>query len=355
VKQKSFRKAKIPMELENIVYDCSASSEQCRLMKVLQSNSCIHDCAYCGNTCKNQKKESIEPLELAQSLNLLDKKGFVNGLFLSSAVTKNPDSTAEKIIETAKLARKKFHFYGYVHLKVLPGTSKEKIFEMAHYANRISLNIESTNKNLFSEMSSTKDYQNDLMKRLFWIDEANRKGLLKSGFTTQLVVGALGENDKEILGRMDWLYENTSLHRTYFSAFSPIKETKFENKKPENKNREHMLYQADWLLRVYEFQKKEIEYGFTEEGNFPLNKDLKLEIALNNQSLFPIDPNNASKKELLRIPGIGPKTVEKIISIRNERKIKDLSELKRTGAIIRRAAPFVQLQNEKQARISSFF
>ncbi|MDD5163105.1 MAG: helix-hairpin-helix domain-containing protein [Candidatus ainarchaeum sp.] len=353
VRQKSLRKVHIPAELENIVYDCSNTSENCRLMKVLQSNSCIHDCNYCANTCKSRKEE-LEPIELAQSFNFLEKKGIVQGLFLSSAVTADADRSTEKIIESAKIIRKKFGFKGYLHLKVLPGSSKEKIFETAEYANRISLNLEAVDASLFSEMSSTKNYQNDLIKRLFWIDEANKKGLLPSGFTTQIVVGALGETDSQVLQRMDWLYENTSLHRAYFSAFSPVKGTKFESHKAESKNREHMLYQADWLLRVYDFKKKEIESATGETGNFSLNHDLKLDIAMNNPDKFPLDINTARREELLRVPGIGPKTSEKIILLREEKKFRETEELKQAG-IAGRALPFIQLEKEKQAKIKEFF
>ncbi|MDD5148628.1 MAG: radical SAM protein, partial [Candidatus ainarchaeum sp.] len=227
VKQKSLRKSKIPAELENIVYDCSNTSENCRLMKVLQTNSCLHDCNYCANTCR-AKKESLSPEEMAKGFSFLERKAFVNGLFLSSGVSGNADRSMDSMIESARILRKQFGFRGYLHLKALPGSSKEKIFEMAGLATRMSLNIESAEEGLFSEMSSTKDYRNDLVKRLLWIDEANRKGMLRAGFTTQLVVGALEETDRQILQRMNWLYENTSLHRTYFSAFSPVGKTRFE-------------------------------------------------------------------------------------------------------------------------------
>jgi len=354
VKQKSLRKSRIPLELENIVYDCSNTSEQCRLMKVLQTNSCIHDCAYCTNCSKGNRKETIEPEKMAQSFMGLEKRGFVEGLFLSSAVNKEADASAEKMIESARILRQRFRFKGYIHLKALPGMSKEKIFEMAGLAQRVSLNIEAAEKSLFSEMSSTKDYYNDLHKRLLWLDEANRKGLLRAGFTTQLVLGALEENDRTILKKMDWLYGNTTLHRTYFSAFQPVKHTRFEKNAPEKKEREHSLYQADWLFRVYGFKRREIESGMNTHGNFIHNHDLKLDIALNNPNAFPIDVNIASKTELLKIPGIGPKTCEKIIARRREKKIRNFEDLKKTGAILKRASAFVQLEREKQARINAF-
>ncbi|MBN1941394.1 MAG: helix-hairpin-helix domain-containing protein [Candidatus Diapherotrites archaeon] len=354
VKQKSLRKAKIPVHLEKIVYDCAQTSEKCRLMKVLQSNSCIHDCNYCFNSHCKQRKETLQPMELAKSFNSLEKTGMVTGLFLSSAVCGEAEASAERMIESAKLVRKRFGFHGYIHLKALPGMSKDKIFEMARIANRVSLNIEAPNKSFFSEMSNTKDYYNDLFKRLLWIDSANRKGFMRSGFTTQLVVGALGESDKDILKRMDWLYDNTTLHRTYFSAFEPVKNTKFEKIAPENKNREHMLYQADWLLREYGFRRREIETGMNEGEKFRLNHDLKMDIAVNNPNAFPVDLNNASRGELLRVPGIGPKTCEKVLKLRREKKIKGYEELKRIGVILKRAASFVQLEKEKQAKLSAF-
>ena len=354
VKQKSLRKAGIPMEYSNFVHDCAATAEKCRLMKVLQSNKCIHDCKYCANSGACRTKAELDPKELAQSFGSLVKKGFVQGLFLSSAVTGNADSTADKIIESARIVRKEIHFQGYVHLKVLPAMSKDKIFEMAQYADRLSLNIEAPSKEFFSELGSTKDYYRDLEKRLKWIGEARWKGRMKS-FTTQFIVGAAGESDLDVLGKMDSLYKETELWRSYFSAFEPVKGTALEGKKQENALREHRLYQSDWLLRVYGFKLKELKLGLSEGGMLPLKADPKVAIAVNSPNKFPVDPNSAEKEELLHVPGIGPKAAERIGKARNcGKRFREFKELRKCGVIVRRAAPFLQLDGERQLKLEEF-
>ncbi|MDP2973594.1 MAG: helix-hairpin-helix domain-containing protein [Candidatus Diapherotrites archaeon] len=354
VKQKNLRKAKIPASYSSFVYDCAAGSEPCRLMKVLQSNSCIHDCKYCvNNSCKSGKAE-LAPIELAKSFDSLQRQGHVDGLFLSSAVTGEADKTAEKMIESVRLLRQRFGFKGYVHLKVLPTMSKHLIFEMAELADRLSVNLETVSKSHWETLGSTKDYLRDLQMRLLWLDEAKRKGRLTS-FTTQLILGAAGETDLEVVQKMNWLYSNTALHRTYFSAFQPVKGTALEKQDGERPLREYQLYQSDWLLRVYGFKLNELKLGLNEENRFGNARDIKHEIALNNPNQFPIDVNNAGKEELLRVPGIGPKTAEKIIDAREQNKrFHSMRELQQTGAIARRAMPFVQLEGARQAKLSAF-
>ncbi len=354
VKQKNMRKAKIPAAYSNFIFDCAAGSEPCRLMKVLQSNSCIHDCKYCVNSACKSGKAELAPIELAKSFDSLQKQGYVEGLFLSSAVTGEADKTAEKMIESVRLLRQRFHFKGYVHLKVLPTMSKHLIFEMAGLANRLSVNLETVSKSHWQSLGSTKDYLRDLQLRLLWLDEAKRKGRLTS-FTTQLILGATGETDLEVLGKMDWLYENTKLHRTYFSAFQPVKGSAMESVQPEKELREYQLYQADWLLRKYGFKLNEIKLGLNEENRFGNARDIKLAVAAGNPNRFPIDVNMASVQELLRVPGIGPKTAEKILNERERGNIfHSLRELQQTGAIARRAMPFVQIDGARQAKLSAF-
>jgi len=352
VKQKSFRKAGIPLQYEKFVHDCSGTSEACRLMKVLQSNKCIHDCRYCVNSGGKQQKTELSPLEMADGFELLWRRGIVEGLFLSSAVTKNAEETTEKMIESARIIRRN-GFKGYIHLKVLPSTPKHQIFEMAGIASRISLNIETPSKEYLSELGSTKDYFNDLEKRIKWISEAKGKGLVHS-FTTQFMVGGAGEKDEEIIKKMNSLYENTLLYRSYFSAFQPIKGTPMEKMNAENESREYSLYQVDWLLRIYGFSEKEISSVLNEKGFLPLGKDVKREIALKNEGMFPVDINNAGKEELLRVPAIGPKTVEKIIQRREKKKFMELRELKEIGLITRKAQVFIQLEKGIQKSIFSF-
>jgi predicted DNA-binding helix-hairpin-helix protein len=354
VKQKSLRKAGIPASYADFIHDCSSTAENCKLVKVLQSNSCLHDCRYCVNSCGKQQKLELEPEELAHGFNAFVKAGMVQGLFLSSGVAGNVERATEKIVETARLLRRKHNFQGYVHLKVLPTTPKEQVMQLAKYANRLSLNLEVPGKGFFEGLSSTKDYANDLMKRLRWVDEAKRKGRIAS-FTTQFILGTAGETDLDVLKRMNRLYDETNLHRTYFSAFQPIKGTALDGMAGEKEAREHQLYQADWLLRVYGFKLGEVKLGLDEEHNFGLARDVKFEVALGNPNNFPVDVNHASREELLRVPGIGPKGVEKVLELREKKRFREFKELRKAGVIVKRAQSFIQVEGARQARISRFW
>ena len=355
VKQKSLRKAGIPASYANFVHDCSATSENCRLMKVLQSNKCIHDCKYCVNSGCSRGKAELAPEEIAKSFNSLEKAGYVNGLFLSSAVSGDADSAAEKMIESARILRQRFGFKGYIHLKVLPTMSKHLVFEMAQLADRLSLNLETPNASNLRLLGSTKDFAVDLQRRLGWIDEAKRKGA-RISFTTQFIVGAAGETDLDLLQKMRELYDETALHRAYFSAFSPVHGTPLEGQQAEKPLRERQLYQSDWLMRVYGFELKEIKLGLNEKNLFGNAGDVKFAIAANSPEEFPVDVNSAPKEDLLKVPGIGPNAAEKIISLRESgnAKFRDLKELRKIGVIARRAAPFIEIECQRQARLGAF-
>jgi len=323
-------------------------------MKVLQSNKCIHDCGYCVNSGSCTKKMELQPKEIAQTFGSLRRKGIVQGLFLSSAVTKNADETADKMIESAKLVRKNVRPGFYLHLKVLPAMSREKIREMAEYADRLSLNIEAPSKNLFSELGSTKDYFHDLEKRIDWISDARGKYRMRS-FTTQFILGAAQETDFDVLKKMNSLYKETDLWRTYFSAFEPVKGIRLEDSKAEKPAREHRLYQSDWLMRVYNFEFKELKLALNEEKKLSLQADPKMTIAVNSPNKFPIDPNNSTRDELLHVPGIGPSTAERIShAVESGKKFRDFKELKQYGLIMKRAESFLQLDGERQARLNEF-
>ncbi len=353
VTQKSVRKSGIPPNYSSFVHDCSASSEKCRLMKVLQTNTCEHDCRYCVNSTCSQRKQSLEPKELAGSFMSLVRQGYVTGLFLSSGVGGGVKKAGENMIESARLVRKKYGFRGYVHLKILPTMPKSQIEEMSELANRVSLNLEAPDKTRFSELGSTKDYRRDLEKRLRWIDKLRGKNLMKS-FTTQFILGAGGESDLEILGKMSELYGKTQLWRTYFSAFEPVKGTALEEMEGERKIREHRLYQSDWLMRVYGFELKEVKNALNEKGNLSLQRDVKIAVASGMPEKFPVDVNSAGREELLRVPGIGPVGADRLMKAREQSRIKETRQLKACGVIVKQALPFVQLDRESQMRIENF-
>ena len=347
----------VPPEFQSVVVNCSSSSENCRLMKVLQSNACVHDCNYCINSCKASPKAVLEPSETARVFNHLARGNYVNGLFLTSAVTKSPEESAEQIIKTAEIVRSQ-GWNGYVHLKVLPGMRKDQIFRMAELADRLSVNIEAPSSSRFSELSSTKECKTDVLKRMRWIQEALQKlegfGRIEKRQTTQFVVGSCGETDLEYFQSIDRLYQNFGLHRAYYSAFSPVEETGFAQRKAVPEKREFRLYQSDFLYRQYGFSLSELKLALDEKSNLSLAKDPKQSIAIQSPDKFPLNPNDAKREDLLKVPGIGPKTVEKILLLRNQKTIREFSQLTNCGAILQKAMPFLDLGFGRQKHILNF-
>jgi len=337
------------------------------LLKVLYSNKCIHDCRYCFNSTgtKSQiNKTSFEPEELAKLFLNFYIRNYVEGLFLSSGVCRNPSQTMENMIETVQILRNKYNYEGYIHLKILPGTSYSLIKEAALFADRVSLNLEAPNKSRFNELSSTKEFKTDLLTRLAWMKgfknkreyETEQRKYIPSGFTTQYVVGAADETDLEILKMTNWCYQKLNLNRGYYSAFSPIKGTPFEEKNPIVSIREHRLYQCDWLLRIYKYNFQEI--FFDEYDNIPLDKDPKIYSALKFHSeLFPLEINETNYNDLLKVPGIGPISAKRIVNYtkKGRNKITKFTQLKNMGVILKRAKTFITVNGRRQSSIDEYF
>jgi predicted DNA-binding helix-hairpin-helix protein len=247
----------------------------------------------------------------------------------------------ENIVETARLLRQKYAFSGYIHLKILPGASHSHIQEAMELADRISINLEASTPAHMNEMSATKNYETDIIQRQRYIRDLMTKSNLPAGQTTQLVVGAGTESDMEIFKRILYEYQEIGVKRAYYSAFSPQKGTPFENRAPQQKWREHRLYQMDWLYRVYHFHPREINHAFDDDG-FLENGDPKMAIARQLMET-PADPNAASYSDLLRIPGIGPRSAQRIIALRKKQPILGKAELALLGVRIKKAAPFLKI------------
>ena len=220
-------------------------------------------------------------------------------------------------------------------------------------ANRVSLNIEAATKDGLNEITSTKDYNKDILKRLDWMNEISRKNpsFAKSGHTTQLIVGANDETDLEILKRMESLYKKVDLRRSYFSAFSPVEGTEFENKESCNTDRTAKLYHADALISDYKFDVKELV--FDENDKLSLKEDPKI-LAAREMDIFPVEINYASYKKLIRVPGIGPKSARKIMAIRKNKPFKKLEELQRIGVVVKRAEPYIKLDGNYQSALDNY-
>ncbi|MEW6686106.1 MAG: putative DNA modification/repair radical SAM protein [Candidatus Edwardsbacteria bacterium] len=318
------------------------------LLKVLLTNACENDCDYCVNRCtRNFPRTSFKPEELAKLFIWLYQKRRVKGLFLSSAVNQSVAITMEGMLKTAEILRLRYKFRGYIHLKILPGAEFDYIRRAAELADRISVNLEAPNKDRLQKITSKKDFDKDILQQMKWIKSLREKETyVRLGQTTQFVVGAADESDKEILITTDKLYREINLTRTYFSAFQPVAGTPLERHPPTPLLREHRLYQTDFLFRRYGFKLEEIT--FDNQGNLPLEQDPKTVWALYHPERFPLEINRATKEELLRIPGIGPKSAGRIIQLRSKNRFASLLELKRLGVVTRRAAPFILINGKWQ-------
>jgi len=315
------------------------------IFKVLLKNYCDKNCFYCINpVLKDRALANFLPEELSRFFINLANRRVVHGLFLSSAMGDDPNKTMEEMLKAVEIIRKKYHYRGYIHLKILPGVKYEYVEKAVELANRVSINLEAPNKEKLKKIAPEKDFENDLIQKIKWIHSLIKKNPERKSQTTQFVIGASGETDYEILNTTDWLYRNFNLWRVYFSAFQPIPRTPLEKHPPTNLLREHRLYQADFLIRYYGFSLK--QFIFDKNGNLSLELDPKMNWALNSPEQFPVEINKAEYEELIKVPGIGPKTAKKIITERKKFKFHSIEDLKNIGVIVKRALPFILINGK---------
>ncbi|MDR2542094.1 MAG: putative DNA modification/repair radical SAM protein [Treponema sp.] len=345
------------------------------LLKVLYSNVCKYDCAYCVNrSSADIKRASFTVQELSQLTCEFYRRNYIEGLFLSSGIFADPDIVMEKLTETAKTLRTEMGFGGYIHLKIIPGTGEKMIREAGKWADRLSANIElptekslvslapdKTKKAILGAMNDFSDINNEieeLRNKPLFLSKGKTKApwFAPAGQSTQLIVGATGEDDRQIINLTSSLYNKFSLKRVYYSAFlhpggyKPLEENSVTQKTesyldprlPETVGpplvREHRLYQADWLLRFYHFNAGEILTA--DEPYLDAHIDPKTAWALRNLDFFPIEVNRADYETLMRIPGIGAKTARRIIETRRSRSLS-MENLHRMGAALKRARYFL--------------
>jgi predicted DNA-binding helix-hairpin-helix protein len=327
--------------LSKWIYPASSGGRNIPLFKILMSNSCRNNCYYCANRSENHlPKYSFTSEELALAFFELHRRGLVEGIFLSSAVEDGSATMMERMLKAVEIIRQNYGFKGYVHLKIMPQAGQDYIERAVELADRVSINFEAPKQVFLSKISPDKDIERDLFPQMKFA-----AGLIKRGVgraksqTTQFVVGASGEKDQDLLNTCRFLYRQVSLERCYFSAFRPIARTPMEGEPPVSKKREHRLYQADFLIRKYHFDFNEIV--FDEKGNLPLEEDPKLIWAKQHPEFFPIEVNAAEASELIRIPGIGPKTASLLLAKRRETKLKSIDDLKAAGVPLKHALPFI--------------
>lgn len=309
--------------VSGICHSYTADGRCISLLKILFSNDCIFDCIYCINgSSKDFERVTFTPEEVCELTINFYKRNYIEGLFLSSAVVKNPDYTMELLIKTVKKLRLEEHFNGYIHLKAIPGANEKLITEAGKYADRMSVNIELPSNESLKLLAPQKS-KDKILKPMSTIKNniihySDMKKTIKStplfvpgGQSTQLIVGATPESDFKIINLSQNLYDKFNLKRVYYSAYVPV----IQNNKflPQISHppmiREHRLYQADWLIRFYGFKADELLKN--NNDNFDLNYDPKTQWALNNLNHFPIDVNKASYEMLLRIPGVGVTSAKK--------------------------------------------
>ncbi len=315
-----------------------------KLLKVLQTNVCEFDCFYCEHRAsRDVPRTYVSPDELAKTFMQLHRARLVDGLFLSSGITKKVDTMQERIVQTAELLRGRYRFKGYIHLKIMPGSSPAAVERTVQLADRVSLNLEAPTPKHLSRLSSKKDFLDGILTRMVWVNRIMQQqpGLARAGQITQFVVGAAGESDLDLLQATDRLYREIKLRRAYFSAFSPIPDTPLDHVPPASLLRQHRLYQADWLLRFYGFSVGEL--AFDERGHLPLAADPKLAWALRHHEFFPLELSTAPVEMLLRVPGVGLLSAKRIIETRRTTAITDLTQLTRLGVVAKRAVPFLLL------------
>lgn len=321
------------------------------LLKILLTNYCIFDCRYCINRISSDTPRARFTVEEVVNLTLdFYRRNYIEGLFLSSGIIGDSDYTMEQLIAVAKTLRETHYFKGYIHLKTIPGASDDLLAEAGLHADRLSVNIELPTVADLEKLAPEKK-RDSLEGNMAIVDhkaieikDAKKSGLktpifAPAGQTTQMIIGATPSSDQDILGTSVYLYDKYHLKRVYYSAFSPIPhaDSRLPGKSPPLV-RENRLYQADWLLRFYEYDVSEIVSDL--HPNLELDIDPKTAWAIRNPSFFPIDVNKANREQLLRIPGIGVRTVDKIITARRHVKI-GLMDLLRLRISWKRAKAFL--------------
>ena len=322
------------------------------LLKILLTNYCMFDCAYCINRISSDvRRARFTAVEVVDLTLDFYKRNYIEGLFLSSGIIRSPDYTMEQVVDVARRLREEHDFRGYIHLKTIPEAAPELLEQAGRFADRLSINVELPTEAGLSRFAPEKKLgtiKGSMGRLRLKIEEATdgRKTSRKApafaaaGQSTQMIVGADASTDRDIIGTNAGLYASYRLKRVYYSAFSPIPRASANLPlvRPPLM-REHRLYQADWLFRFYGFSTGEIANGMA-DGMLDLQIDPKLAWALNNRGVFPVDVNSAGREELLRVPGLGTRAVQRILSSRKHRRLR-LEELARLTASLEKIRPFI--------------
>lgn len=341
-------------KVEVPIFESAGRGCKVPLLKTLMSSYCQNNCKFCAFRAERRaRRERWQPEQLADVTMKVWRQRRIRGLFLSSSVDKDPNQMVAEQIETARLLRTR-GFTDYIHLRIMPGANYDLIKQSVQLADRVGINIEFPSAGHYDDMKLFLDFKQDIIKRIRLlareVKKAKEEGKCRAGLDSQMVVGASDENDKEILKVAEWVYNKLGAHRVYFSAFEPVNHTPLENKPAENRWREYRLYQSSFLIQKYDFKEKDFVLDNVDMLN--LKYDPKFLFAAKNE--ISVDINSADFEELIKVPGIGIETANRILESRGlGARFKSTKELKNVGVIIKRAAPFIEI-NSHQTRLSNF-
>src|SRR5574341_63476 len=344
-------KRNIPMNISGVlscITEVATPKGKKPVLKAMVTTACEKDCFYCPFRAGRGKTRRVtfQPEELARAFDQLQRAGLVDGIFLSSGIIKGGVTTQDKIIDTIEIIRNKYSYKGYVHLKIMPGSEYDQVARAMQLADRVSINLEGPTQQRLESLAPKKDFAGDLLEHLLWTDRIRRSEApespraVRASTVTQFVVGPAGETDLELLALTERLYRQVRLRRAYYSAFNPVEQTPFENLPATPPLREFRLYQSSFLLRDYEWEAEELP--FQSDGNLPLNVDPKRAWADGNLRDAPLEIMRAERRDLLRVPGIGPKGADAILRARRKGRLGDLAHLRAIGVVApERAAPYI--------------
>jgi predicted DNA-binding helix-hairpin-helix protein len=320
------------------------------ILKTMMTTACERNCFYCPFRAGRSKTQRVTftPDEMAGAFDALQRADRVQGLFLSSGIIKGSVTAQDKIIDTIEIIRHRYNYKGYVHLKIMPGVEYDQLYRAMQLADRVSVNLEAPTQERLSSLAPKKDFTHELLKMLHWAEAIRQENPYQklAGTVTQFVVGAVGDTDLELLALSSRLYRQMGLTRAYYSGFSPVEQTPFENLPPTNPLREHRLYQASFLLRDYGWDVEDLP--FLNDGNLRTDTDPKQAWAESHLLNAPVDVMTAEREQLLRVPGIGPVGADAIIRARLQGHLTDLSHLRKLNIRApEHAAPYILLDGRR--------
>ena len=338
--------------IAGICHSFAADGRCISLLKILLTNCCIYDCKYCPNRKSNNIKRAVFTKEEICTITInFYRRNYIEGLFLSSGIIKDPDYTMNLMIETISLLRNRFHFGGYIHAKAIPGASEYLLKKLGSLVDRLSANVELPTESGLKLLAPNKD-GSKVDKIMSYVNRNKSKKFVPAGQSTQMIIGATKETDLDIMNKSSSMYQTHNLRRVFYSAYIPVNQDKMlPSLKTPPLVRENRLYQADWLLRYYNFKVEDILDK--ENPNFNLLLDPKANWALKHLEEFPKEINTCSYNDLLKIPGIGVASAKRIIASRCYFKI-DFKDLKKMGIILKRAKYFITCNNKYFSDFSFF-